>query len=229
MDSVPQKRCHVCGEYFSPTKEYFTANKTKKDGIDSCCHACNRERVRLYKVNHPDKVAEGKRRDRIEHKDRIQKQQQAWVEKNPSKNRATKKRYVDRHPDKVKQNNKDNKFKRRATLRKLPFDFNALDWQHCLEYWDYRCCICGRKADFWHMLAREHWIAIEDHRENNPGTVPSNMLPMCHSIKGASPDDVGCNNAKRDKDPIEWLNKRLGKRKAKVVLKRIDDYFKTVR
>lgn len=229
MSIIPQKLCNKCGQLFPSTTEYFSRHKGHKDGLNSECHQCNRARVRQYRNENPEKVAASKREDRAKHKDRIRKQQQAWVQNNPEKNRAIKHRYTENHPDKVKKNQKTSKRRRRAVLRNLPFDFYDTDWQHCLEYWGYSCCVCGRKAGLWHILAREHWIAIEDHRPDNPGTVPSNILPMCHSVKGASPDDAGCNNVKRNKDPVEWLNKRLGKRKAKAVIERIQEYFSTVR
>lgn len=55
-----------------------------------------------------------------------------------------------------------------------------------------------------------------------PGTIPGNMVPLCHGM-------FGCNNSKADKDPEIWLIKRYGKRKATIILKRINVYFDIVR
>ena len=59
-------------------------------------------------------------------------------------------------------------------------------------------------------------------QERCPGTIPTNIVLLCHGISG-------CNTRKRDQDPIEWLNKQLGPRKAKAKLKEIEAYFDWVR
>lgn len=116
--------------------------------------------------------------------------------------------------------------RRYARIKSLPADFTAADWEHCLEYWNYRCCICGNPAGLWHVIAQEHWIPLSDPRPDNPGTVPSNILPMCHTMKDG---EGGCNNSKHNRDPIVWLNERLGKHRAQEILTRIEAYFEWVR
>ncbi len=68
----------------------------------------------------------------------------------------------------------------------------------------------------------DHWIAISDLRPDNPGTVATNMIPLCHGISG-------CNNKKQNKDPIEWMRQEYGTRKAKPIIARIEAYFEWVR
>jgi hypothetical protein len=110
--------------------------------------------------------------------------------------------------------------------RKIPLAFTSSDWDRCLEYWNHRCCICNRPIGLWHTLAREHWIPAADKRIDNPGTVPWNILPMCHSMANGR---NGCNNTKNDTAPITWLTRRLGKRAAKKKLAEIETYFDSVR
>ncbi|MDQ7034342.1 MAG: hypothetical protein Q9P01_05755 [Anaerolineae bacterium] len=52
-----------------------------------------------------------------------------------------------------------------------------------------------------------------------PGTVVENMICLCSS----------CNLSKNATLPDEWLNRKYGKRKAKQILERIEDYFDWVR
>jgi hypothetical protein len=98
----------------------------------------------------------------------------------------------------------------------LPMAFSAADWDDALDYWGYQCAICSRPRGLWHTLAQDHWIPLSDPR--CPGTVPTNILPLCHG-------EGGCNNSKGNKDPIRWLEERLGKRRAAQKLLEIQTYF----
>lgn len=103
-----------------------------------------------------------------------------------------------------------------ARKRSLPIAFSNSDWEDALDYWGYQCAICGRPRGLWHTLAQDHWIPLSDPR--CPGTLPTNILPLCHG-------EGGCNNSKGNKDPIRWLEERLGKRRAAQKLAQIQAYF----
>lgn len=137
--------------------------------------------------------------------------------------RAREKLYRQTPEGKIK--NRIKSHNRRAKEKNLPNGFTYQEWQTCLDYWGHKCCICGRSADFWHIIAQEHWIPINASRHDNPGSVKNNIVPMCHSMRGVLPEDTGCNNNKCDKDPIAWLYDRYGKRKGNEILKRIEMYF----
>ena len=107
---------------------------------------------------------------------------------------------------------------KRARKRRLPHTFTEKDRQRMLDYWGHCCCICGRPAGLWHVLANEHWQP-----ESKGGSfTPDNILPMCHAMKDG---ENCCNNSKYNNDPIEWLVKTFGKRKAKTKLSEIERYF----
>lgn len=201
----------------------------------------NREKVnsrlRKYAADNPEKVRESKRKS-------AKKQASQIAESRNRPEAKKKKREYDRRRysanseaviRRVRQWDLNNPAKvalqsQAVRTRKhgLPFSFTDEDWQRCLEYWGHKCCICGNPPDLWHVLAREHWIAVTDPRSDNPGTVPWNILPMCHSRKG-SRGMAGCNNSKHNKDPEQWLIETFGKRKARQILKRIQAYFEWVR
>lgn len=113
--------------------------------------------------------------------------------------------------------------RRRARKRELAYDWIVADWEYTLEYWGHSCAVCGQPATLWSTLAMDHWIPVSQ----GGGTTPSNILPLCHTnVKGGFP---GCNNFKSSRDPAEWVQERLGKRKAKQKLAEIEAFFKTVR
>jgi hypothetical protein len=65
-------------------------------------------------------------------------------------------------------------------------------------------------------------IPLTDPRPDNPGTVPTNIVPLCHGVDG-------CNLSKSNGDPIEWLTSRYVPRKAKQILARIQAYFDSLK
>jgi hypothetical protein len=79
-------------------------------------------------------------------------------------------------------------------------------------------------AENGYTLAKEHWIALGDQR--NPGTVPWNILPLCHAKSGVK---GGCNNAKWTKDPVVWLESVLSPESFQRKLAEIMDYFDLMR
>jgi hypothetical protein len=118
---------------------------------------------------------------------------------------------------------------RLARVRGAPYDFSRDDEIFMLDYWQNRCAICGSLPDFWHCLAWDHWLPL--YHPQTLGTVPENLLPLCHSRKGAQ--HLGgvpaCNNAKGARDPVAWLTERLGLRRAKAKLAQIAAYFQATR
>ncbi len=127
------------------------------------------------------------------------------------------KQWKQRHPHKVAEM----KRRRRSLKSFLPHDFTPEDEARALNFWNGYCAVCGRPLnDLFgeHQQAMDHWIALSDPRPGNPGSVVTNMLPLCHGING-------CNNKKGSLDPIEWLEREFGKHKSREILGRIEAYF----
>lgn len=106
--------------------------------------------------------------------------------------------------------------RRRARKRSFPDAFTLQDKIRAFEYFEYRCAVCGRPRGLWHTLAMDHWIPLDS--PDCPGTVPVNMVPLCHGVDG-------CNNSKINRDALEWLTQHFGKRKAKQIFERVQVYF----
>lgn len=98
--------------------------------------------------------------------------------------------------------------KRRARKSFLPDNFSTADWQLCLRYWGDRCATCGSDEN----IQADHWIPLS--APNCPGTIPSNMIPLCRT----------CNCSKHDSDPVEWIARKLSD-KAQVKLDEIQAYL----
>jgi hypothetical protein len=103
-----------------------------------------------------------------------------------------------------------------ARKRRLPNTFTAQDKRRALEYWGHRCAVCQRPAGLWHTIAVDHWIPLAS--PDCPGTVRTNMVPLCHGTDG-------CNNRKYAKMPSVWLREFLSKKQAARKLEEIEYFF----
>jgi hypothetical protein len=113
--------------------------------------------------------------------------------------------------------------RRRAKFLALPDTFTVDDWIFALAYFHGCCAACGRQLnDLFgeRTAAADHWIPLN--APDCPGTVPENIVPLCHGKDG-------CNNSKHAKHPIEWLIERFGKHKANQINQRIQEFFANVR
>lgn len=247
----PFKRCPTCN-ILKPFAA-FGKNKCRSDGLQTRCKVCRKE----FRDRHKDNINAANRRYFVEHRDELNARARDDRRSNPEKYRKRdRKRYQrdrekrlacirrSRDPEKRRKNKrghyarhreieskKRRLYKRehrtqatistqrhRAAKRQLPATFTTLDWKRALEYFGGCCAYCGRPPGFWRTLARDHFIP----QAKGGGYTPENILPACHG-------DDGCNNTKSARDPVEWLNEKFGKRKAKQILKRIQDYFDSLK
>lgn len=115
--------------------------------------------------------------------------------------------------------------RRRAAENNTESAFTREDWCRALDYWEHKCAVCGRSADFWLGIAADHWIPVTKGGE----TVPSNIIPLCQGQKGQPDGMVSCNPSKSNRDALEWLTEKLGTRKAKSKMKQVNTYFEWVK
>lgn len=250
LPEIPEetKRCSKCGEVKPATREYF---RKHNQGLRPDCIDCNKEYFRQYYIEHGDKIRGRVSLYREQNLDKVTERENEYRSSHREQARARTRQWSSEHPDRVKEyqrkysevkaeekraysrewyrKNSDRypeyKRRRRAQKAKLPFSFTIEDENRALDYWHGRCAVCGRPLrDLFgeHTAAMDHWIPINDPRPDNPGTVPLNMVPLCHGIDG-------CNTKKNDTDPIIWLNGEFGAKKAQEIICRIEKFFEWVK
>lgn len=228
-------RCLDCGEFKPATAEFFQVNRQTKTGLVSHCKQCRREYIRAYRRK-PEQIAREKAyRSRID--TRAQKtaserspsaraRQRAYRRtsqvfrqyKNSEKYHDLQRKYAQSERGRLKARLKTSA--RRTQQRQLPHRYTELDWYRTLAYFDNCCAVCGRPAGLWHTLAQDHWIPITS--PECPGTIPTNIVPLCQGVGG-------CNNSKNNRPAREWLRDVFGERKAKTIMRRINQYFEWVK
>lgn len=87
MNSVPQKQCTKCKQFYDATTEYFGSLKKSKDGLSYHCKLCNAAYQREYCSNHREESrAKVKRhRDKFPEKKRVSDFKRYWSD--PEKQR----------------------------------------------------------------------------------------------------------------------------------------------
>ena len=166
-----------------------------------------------------DKINERQRHNYVGNKDKANKRNKNYRESNVERIRERLRVWRKNNPEIIYVNNTSRKARRLG----LPRFFHKKHADFARQYWHGACAICGTEAEFWRVIAFDHWIPITD--SSSPGHVPWNLIPMCHPKKGIPFPGISCNSSKSNKDPAIWLTAKLGPRKAKAKLKEIEVFF----
>ncbi len=213
--TAPLKQCSKCMKSIPATEEYFSRRKESRDGFTRQCRQCRQQHMVEFRRNNED----------YQSRERNRKQSPDYVQKNNAKNAESRKkaRYgSDDQRARIRELDRIRQQRRMARKRSLPDSFTHLDWERALSYFHGCCAVCGRQLYdlFGHREAEaDHWIPLVS--PDCPGTVASNIVPLCGGVGG-------CNNSKSTKNAKEWLTSKFGNRKAHEIECRIQTYFKWV-
>lgn len=249
MDT-PVKRCSKCFKIYPRSSEFFYRDKNGKDGLGWRCKSCLDRYCRAHKgfvAPHKRIKPKPPSPDGSKYCSKCEKHFPATLEYFGSRkrnrdglnlwciqcNREYTREHRRQNPDMYQESGQRytktpkgrigqqvSVRRRRARKHALPDNFTTADWEHCLDYWNGRCVYCGQSAGLWHVIAADHFIPLVN--PDCPGTVPSNIVPACHTLKNG---EGGCNNSKQGRNPEIWLVEKFGKRKANQILYRIREYF----
>lgn len=197
----------------SRSRSYYEKHRSERIQKRKEYYASNRDRVLAKRRENI--VAEREQRREYERNNKHKRLAYWSRPENVERRKRLSQNYKDKNPDAVRLVRE----KRRTRKFALPYDFTRRDWEYACNYFHGCCAVCERQlSDLFstHTAAMDHWIPIAS--PNCPGTIKSNIIPLCHGKDG-------CNNSKGASDPVEWLNRKFGKRRAREILKRIQAYF----
>ena len=221
--SEDKKQCRKCGEW-KLLGEFYRDNRLK-GGRQSQCKSCSCEYQRKYHQDNKEAInkrrqlpeAQQRRREYVQaNKQSINRQRHKYRQSNKESIAKWGQEYRQRDSikvyDRIRANN------RRSLRRSLPDTLTPGQWQHCLNYFNGCCAICGRQlndmfGDF--KVHSDHWVPLSYGGDDNPGTTAKNTIPLCKA----------CNLSKRGTMPDKWIMSKFGKRKAKAIMKMIQAYF----
>jgi hypothetical protein len=196
----------------------------------------NPERIRAqekarYYGNHEHELAQEKARRHAnleETRRKIAFYARQGYAKNPAKGKLRRNSWRQKHIEVVRKRARLSSHKYRLLSRNkdrvqrlereqgLCHSFSVSDWDYAVEYWRHACALCGAPDGFWLCLAQDHWIPVAD--PTCPGTVPWNILPLCHGR-------WGCNNGKGKKSGEQYVQERFKPKEAAKKLQAIEAFF----
>lgn len=231
----PCRRCYgarqkQCNER---RRQHYEAHKGEFSERRRRAYARNpdlrRAETKRYRQAHPEKIHERNSRYWAKNKAVLSQNNKTYRRENWDKVAKNRQQWYKQNKDYVREYNKlhreaerTRKARREARKIGLPDTFKIQDWQRCLEYFSYKCAVCGRGKSNQVAVATDHWIPLSDPRPDNPGTVATNIIPLCHG-------ESGCNNSKFNIDPLVWLARKYPPQEAQAILNRVYAYFEWVR
>lgn len=234
IDKSLKKMCQTCKESLFISE--FHKDASRKDGFGNVCRQCSRtrlaqwyednketsiRRICIWRKDNPEKVKEYNEKYRTNNHDRVLKASRDFYQNHVE---------VERERSRKKKNKRDEVVRGaryRAQKLGLPSEWKKAHAEFAFRYWHYMCAVCGTENGIWHVIALDHWIPIAS--DMCPGTIPGNMVPLCHATKGSPPGTPSCNQSKGAKLPNLWLTEKLGPRKTKAKLKEIETFFGAAR
>jgi hypothetical protein len=210
------------GQASEQKRRWREANPDKVHHYEQEHRAERMEYRRLWNEANPDKVRKYKQKYRENNRDKLREKGHLYRLKNHDKEQLRHSRYANEYRDKTRKWKRHYQSKRRTMEVELPYSFTPDDENRALKYWHGHCAVCGnplRNLFSKRNPSMDHWIPISDPRPDNPGTIAENMVPLCEM----------CNVSKSNHDPLNWLIKKYGKRKARQIASRIEAFFEWVR
>lgn len=235
MDSIPQKRCSKCG--IQKPKTEFYQNIARNDGLSVYCRPCMNLANHVYSnsIKHkPDNEVPNKKEcvicretkpsnqfsknkgskdglhSRCKNCAKLKSRQ--WKQQNAAHHQEYNHSYQKTTNGKTISSIATAKY--RSKKQKLPSGFSKTDWHLALCYWNGLCAYCSSQQGLWNPICMEHFIPVDF----GGSFTKENILPACKS----------CNSSKGNRNPAEWLNQKFGKRKAKQILDRVENYFRSL-
>lgn len=140
-----------------------------------------REAVRQWRKNNPEKSRQGSRAWYHNNRDRGRKTRKEWREENIEKVRANVHDWRRQHPDRAQQHSAS----RRALKKNAPVnDLTPEQWEAIKQHYGYRCVYCQRKMK---RLSMDHITPLS----KGGSHTYTNIVPACRS----------CNSTKHDGPP----------------------------
>ena len=217
---VSRKKCVICEKSLlrSPDR-WMPIKEALPKGMKRCARCAEIKSLESFSPN--KKSADGRQPSC---KACVAKARREERRQSPNRNRETDKLWRKTHREHLRNYGRVYSIKRRTTEKSLPYQFSQAAKQRMMDYFGHKCAACGRSAGLWLIIAIDHWIPISS--SNCPGTVTTNLIPLCHATRDG---EGGCNGRKKNRDPKQWIVEQFGKRRAREILKRIEAYFEWVK
>lgn len=184
------KFCTKCGIEKPATAEWFSRQKSGKDGLRANCKECrkiiyqnNKEHVKYTSKKYKQENKESTKLYADKYRKNNKKKSEEWRKDNKENIKKRMSAYCKENLDSYKIYNQT----RRALAQSLPSTLTLSEWQSTKEHFNHECAYCGKKLK---NLAQDHVIPLS----KGGGYTKGNIIPSCKS----------CNNSKRASNMKAW-------------------------
>jgi hypothetical protein len=163
---IPQKQCTKCKQCFDATPEFFHRNKTGSMGLNASCKLCVKLASRNYYENNKERILVANIEWKIKHPEEFKAMQDAYVDRNPDKVKASKKQYYVNNSDYVyeqvkrRRNESPEKYNAHKAVQ-IAVKNGSLPLVKTQT-----CELCGNTAQHYH-----HWSYLLEHQLD--------VIPLC--------------------------------------------------
>lgn len=123
MDSLSHKRCSKCGEW--KDRSEFYKKKSKKDGLQNWCKACQRVSYANWEKNN---------RDRYNERCRL------WSVLHPKEKSKSRRKHDNLHPEQRQARHRN----RAVREKNAQGTITSKEWRAVLDKYGHKCLRCGR-------------------------------------------------------------------------------------
>lgn len=198
--------CSECKEHLLVENFPETSSKSYKDGIRGKCKECTRKWFSDYEKENESKLRKYRQDYYEKNKEVINKKGRVYRENNKEKMSVNHKKWRKENKDHLKRYrekwNEENRehlnlyktihtAKRRALIRKLPFDLDSDSWDEILLKFNYKCPLTGSEE-----ISLEHFIPLST---GHGGTTIANCYPL----------EQGLNASKQGRNPFKWVESKI--------------------
>lgn len=189
------KHCSKCGKELPNTSEYFKNNKGSHGGLTARCRECIKEQRKKYYEENKEWISEKEKQYYQKHKAEHYAYCRKYRQEHPKVYILTEQQRVrKKENDKIyhqlhKEEARINRHNYKAKKRQLPNTLTEQQWQVIKDYFDNKCCYCGKEK----LLTQDHFIPVSKGGEYTH----NNILPACGS----------CNSSKGNRNFFEWYPK----------------------
>ena len=184
----------------------FGKDKSKKDGFNNLCKACQKEtnskyyeehrelliqNATQYQKNNRDYFNQYKKDWHEDHKEYQNNKRKEWRIKHPEETKKAMSDYWKSNPDKVKMYN-ENRLHKNHSITKI-------EWEACKKYFNNQCAYCGLSIENHYIIYNKVTKLGDFHKEHvyhDGDNDLSNCVPSCKI----------CNSSKHDSEFEIWYN-----------------------
>ena len=175
MENTTKKICNDCKVY--KQKSEFSKNAAKPDGISSICRSCASIRNKQYYLKNSDARKAKSKEYRTKNYEHVLESNKNYRHKNPKKAREFRDRWRVKNVETINQHTRN----RRARKNKAVGIISIQEWEHLLDFYDYKCLCCKRTDT---KLTLDHVVPLKLGGENKI-TNAQPLCGSCNSSKGA--------------------------------------------